>query len=288
MVRMPGFGLDGPWRDNPAFAFVIEDAAGLTWMTGHADETPISPYCVGDSNAGSHALCGLLLALEHRSQTGEGVVVDASMVDAALNVAAEQVVEHSAYGALLGRDGNRGPTAAPQNLYLTADADERRRPRRLGGDSRRHRRPVAGSARRARSARHGRWTPLWPLRPGVASHHDEIDDHLSRWCGERSGDEIVDCLWGADVPVAKVLQPHEQATIAPAAVPRLLRGGRPAAHGDGPAQHRAVPLLTRPQPVPPPPRPVAGRAHRRGAARPRGGRRGAGRASRARSDRQHP
>ena len=29
VVRMPGFGLDGPWRDNPAFAFVIEDAAGL-------------------------------------------------------------------------------------------------------------------------------------------------------------------------------------------------------------------------------------------------------------------
>ena len=46
------------------------------------------------------------------------------MVDAALNVAAEQVIEYSAYGALLARDGNRGPTAAPQNLYLAADADE--------------------------------------------------------------------------------------------------------------------------------------------------------------------
>ena len=48
------------------------------------------------------------------------------MVDAALSVAAEQVVEHSAYGALLERDGNRGPTAAPQNLYLTADMRRRR------------------------------------------------------------------------------------------------------------------------------------------------------------------
>ena len=46
------------------------------------------------------------------------------MVDAALSVAAEQVVEHSAYGSLLQRDGNRGPTAAPQNLYLTADTDD--------------------------------------------------------------------------------------------------------------------------------------------------------------------
>ena len=86
VVRMPGFGLDGPWRDNPAFAFVIEDAAGLTWMTGYPDDNPVSPYCVGDSNAGTHALCGLLLALEHRRRTGEGVLVEAAMVDAALNV----------------------------------------------------------------------------------------------------------------------------------------------------------------------------------------------------------
>src|SRR3546814_1889491 len=81
---MPGFGLDGPWRDNPAFAFVIEDAAGLTWMTGHPDQNPVSPYCVGDSNAGLHAVAGLLVALEHRRRTGEGALVEAAMVDAAL------------------------------------------------------------------------------------------------------------------------------------------------------------------------------------------------------------
>ena len=40
MVRMPGFGLDGPWRDDPAFAFVIEDASGLTWMTGYPRPEP--------------------------------------------------------------------------------------------------------------------------------------------------------------------------------------------------------------------------------------------------------
>ena len=45
MVRMPGFGLDGPWRDLAAFAFVIEDASGLTWLTGHPDLLPFEPYC---------------------------------------------------------------------------------------------------------------------------------------------------------------------------------------------------------------------------------------------------
>ena len=41
-----------------------------------------------------------------------------------LNIAAEQVIEVSAYGALLARAGNRGPTAAPQNLYQAAGPDE--------------------------------------------------------------------------------------------------------------------------------------------------------------------
>ena len=124
MLRMPGFGLDGPWRDNPAFAYVIEAASGISWLTGYPDRNPNEPYSVGDPNAGIHALNALLVALEHRRRTGQGVLVEAAMVDAAINVAAEQVIEYSAYGALLERDGNRGPTAAPQNLYRTNEIDE--------------------------------------------------------------------------------------------------------------------------------------------------------------------
>ncbi|WP_231975404.1 MULTISPECIES: CaiB/BaiF CoA-transferase family protein, partial [unclassified Mycobacterium] len=84
LVRMPGFGLDGPWRDNPAFAYVIEAASGLTWLTGYADRTPYDPYSIGDPNAGMHAANAVLLALSHRRRTGRGVFVEAAMVDAAL------------------------------------------------------------------------------------------------------------------------------------------------------------------------------------------------------------
>ena len=70
MLRMPGFGLDGPWRELSAFAFVIEDASGLTWLTGHPDLLPFEPYSIGDPNAGLHALFGLMLALEHRARDG--------------------------------------------------------------------------------------------------------------------------------------------------------------------------------------------------------------------------
>ena len=203
MVRMPGFGLDGPWRDLPAFAFVIEDAAGLTWLTGHEDLLPIEPYCVGDPNAGLHALVGLLLALEHRDRTGEGGLVEAAMVDAALNVTAEQVIEHSAYGALLQRAGNRGPMAAPQNLYLSADEDHK---------GRRDSWVAIAVETDAQWTALGRalGEPGWATDPALATAagrvaaHDAIDEHLQAWCDGRSADEIVDRLWPAGVPVGKV------------------------------------------------------------------------------------
>ena len=212
MLRMPGFGLDGPWRDQPAFAYAIESASGLSWLTGYPDRPPYEPYSIGDPNAGVHALNALLLALEHRRKTGQGVVVEAAMVDAALSISAEQVIEYSAYGALLERAGNRGPTAVPQNLYRTADVDEFGRQ-----DS-----WVAVAV-----ATDGQWevlcaalgSPAWASDPalglaaGRRAQEDLIDERLAAWCAHRSGDDIVAALWQAGVPAARVMQPHRQTEL---------------------------------------------------------------------------
>jgi crotonobetainyl-CoA:carnitine CoA-transferase CaiB-like acyl-CoA transferase len=206
---MPGFGLDGPWRDVAAFAFVIEDASGLSWLTGYPDRLPLEPYCVGDPNAGLHALTGLLLALERRDRTGEGCLVEAAMVEAALNISAEQVIEHSAYGALLERAGNRGPLAAPQGLYLAAGPDDD------GRDDSWVAVAVASDEQWV-ALRSALGEPTWAADPqlhaaaGRASQQDLLDEHLGRWCRERAADEIVVALWAAGVPVAKVMQPHRQ------------------------------------------------------------------------------
>ena len=212
MVRMPGFGLDGPWRELAAFAFVIEDASGLTWMTGHPDLLPFEPYCVGDPNAGLHALFGMMVALEHRDKTGEGSLVEAAMVDAALNIAAEQVIEHSAYGNLLARAGNRGPCAAPQNLYQASGPDE------YGKDDSWVAIAVTTDEQwKALSDAVGR--PEWGNHPDFATaagrveRQDEIDAALGQWCRERTAGVIVDCLWTAGVPVGEVIQPHRQADL---------------------------------------------------------------------------
>jgi crotonobetainyl-CoA:carnitine CoA-transferase CaiB-like acyl-CoA transferase len=213
LLRMPGFGLDGPWRDNPAFAYVIEAAAGVSWLTGYPDDNPYEPYSIGDPSAGVHAINALMLALEHRRRTGQGVLIEAAMVDAALNIAAEQVIEYSAYGALLQRAGNRGPTAAPQNLYRTADVDEFGR---------------LDSWVAIAVATDDQWValcealglPQWAADTALSSaagrraQHDLIDEQLGVWCQHHSGDEIIGRLWDAGVPVAKVMQPHRQTELA--------------------------------------------------------------------------
>jgi len=212
MVRMPGFGLTGPMRENPAFGYVIEDAAGLTWLTGYPDDSPVEPYTLGDPNAGLHALNGLLLALEHRRRTGEGVLVEAAMVEAAISIAAAQPIEYSAFGTVLQRDGNRGPLAAPQNLYLSADTDEFGRVDAWVAVA------VATDEQWAAlvgALGHPAWAadPALSIAAGRRARHDDIDQHLTAWCADRTSEEIIESLWEAGVPVAKVLQPHRQAEL---------------------------------------------------------------------------
>ena len=241
MLRMPGFGLDGPWRDNPAFAYIIEDASGLSWLTGYPDRNPSEPYSVGDPNAGVHALTAVLLALEHRRRTGEGGLVEAAMVDAALNVAAEQVIEYSAYGRLLQRDGNRGPVAAPQNFYRSADVDEFGRADCWVAIA------VATDAQ-WESLRDALAGPGWAVDPALSdvagrrANHDLIDGHLSAWCSSQTSDAVVETLWKAGVPVAKVMQPHRQSELPQLTHRRFFeRVGHPV---NGPAPHSTLPIST--------------------------------------------
>jgi crotonobetainyl-CoA:carnitine CoA-transferase CaiB-like acyl-CoA transferase len=207
-LRAPAYGLHGPWRERVGYAQTIEMTAGLAWVTGPEDGPPDIPNGACDPIAGLHATIALLLALEHRRRTGEGTLVECPMVGGALNVAAEQVVEYSAYGVVLQREGNRSPVAAPQNAYRTATDD-------LPHDQ-------------------GRWVlvsvetdaqwdalcgvlgrPAWAADPALTTHaerrraHDAIDEHLAAWCASREADDIVEQLWSAGVPVGKVLLPHE-------------------------------------------------------------------------------
>ena len=110
----------------------------MAWLTGYRDRQPIIPQGLCDWLSGVHNAFAVLVALANREQTGAGAVIESPMTETALNIAAEGVLEYSASGRLLSRDGNRGPLAAPQGVY-PASGDERwvairdRRRRAVGG-----------------------------------------------------------------------------------------------------------------------------------------------------------
>ena len=190
------------------------------------------------------------------------------MVDAALNVAAEQVIEYSAYGALLHRAGNRGPGAAPQNLYRTAGVDE------FGREDCWVAIAVATDEQWA-ALRDALGRPGWAMATelsaasGRREHQEELDEHLAAWCLSRTGDQIVDILWAAGVPVAKVMQPHRQTEL-----PQLGHRGffQTVGHPvNGAAAHSTLPVNLHPwaRALPPRPGAAAGTAQSRTAQRTR-------------------
>jgi crotonobetainyl-CoA:carnitine CoA-transferase CaiB-like acyl-CoA transferase len=208
MVRMPAFGLSGPWRDRTGYAQTQEQVSGMAFVTGWDDREPMIPNGPCDPLAGIHATVGLLVALEHRRRTGEGVLVEVPMVGGALNVTAELVVEYDAYANLVTRMGNRSPLYAPQNLYLTADADP---------DGRRDSWVAVSIATEEHwdALRRALGDPEWARDPALArvegrrEAHDLLDEHLGAWCATRSTDEIVATLWDAGVPVGAAVRAFE-------------------------------------------------------------------------------
>lgn len=197
MVRMPAFGLDGPWRDRVGFAQTIEQITGMAWLTGFADGPPVIPRGPCDPLAGLHALVALLVALEHRARSGRGQLVEATMVEAALNAAAEIVLEHSAHGMALARDGNRGPVGAPQNLY-PCRGDDGWLALALTDDA------------QWRSLAHAMGDPAWARDPAFATaagrraQHDRIDAAIGDWCRGRDADALADELLAYGIPAAPV------------------------------------------------------------------------------------
>jgi crotonobetainyl-CoA:carnitine CoA-transferase CaiB-like acyl-CoA transferase len=87
MVRMPAFGLDGPWRDRVGFAQTMEQLSGMAWLTGFADGPPVLPRGPCDPLAGLQRWS--LLAASSTARDRPGPARGRTMVEAALNAAAE-------------------------------------------------------------------------------------------------------------------------------------------------------------------------------------------------------
>lgn len=199
LIRMPAFGLDGPWRDRVGFAMTIEQASGLAWVTGFPDREPTVPRGICDPVGGMTAVLALLGALERKAQGAGGQVIEVSLLEVGLLLAGEQVVEQTAYDVLLERSGNVGPVASPQGVYECRDE---RNPDDLGWVA-----IACANDEQWRALVEALGRPEWAEADAFATEAgrragaDLIDRGLGEWCAGRSGQEICDALAAAGVPV---------------------------------------------------------------------------------------
>lgn len=200
MVRMPAFGLDGPWRDRPGFAQTMEQLTGLAWVTGMPGDQPRIQRGPCDPNAGMHSAFAMLLALQRRDRTGVGCLVEVPMVEAAFNVAAEVTIEWTAYGRRLERIGNRSHRCAPQGVYRCTGVDRWLAISIATDDQWSAFSKIVGipGGVDSRFADHaGRW-----------AHHDELDGLLAAWAADRDAGETADMLIAAGIPAAEMRDPR--------------------------------------------------------------------------------
>jgi crotonobetainyl-CoA:carnitine CoA-transferase CaiB-like acyl-CoA transferase len=211
VVRMPAYGLEGPWRNRPGYAQTMEMTSGMAWVTGNPDGPPMLPNGQVDPLGGNMALVAILLALEHRRQGGTGTLVEVPLIAGALTIASEQVIEYTSTGRLLGRLGNRHPRFAPQGVYRCAGA--------AASET-----WVAISVTTDNAWKelvYALGQPSWATGPeletvhGRRDAHNLIDAELEAWCRSRTPEQVVAALWARGIATGTVLMPHEQLRADP-------------------------------------------------------------------------
>jgi crotonobetainyl-CoA:carnitine CoA-transferase CaiB-like acyl-CoA transferase len=177
VVRMPAFGLTGPWRDRVGFAPTMEQIAGLAWVTGLPDGPPVPPRGACDPLAGAHAAFALLAALEFADRTGRGQLVELPMIETVLNVTATQTIEFEVFGKVLERRGNRGHPSANQDIYRCAGDDD--------------------------------WIAITVHTDEQRSALSQLTGgaELSEWLAGMRLDDVADLLASAGIPAAAVVSP---------------------------------------------------------------------------------
>lgn len=120
-----GYGTDGPWSTRPGQDLLVQSLSGLCWLNGNQSQPPL-PMSVGitDIMAGEHLAQGILSGLYRRSVSGEGMRVDVSLLESALDIQFEGITAFLNDYELPVRsrvNNANAYVAAPYGIYSTAD-----------------------------------------------------------------------------------------------------------------------------------------------------------------------
>lgn len=117
-----GFGQTSPLKHRPCYDIVAQAMGGMANLTGFPDTIPtkVGPS-IADHVAGIYLYVGVATALVHRERTGEGQLVDVSMIDTIFSLLENSLVKYTMGGYIPERNGNIDPSIAPFDIYRCKD-----------------------------------------------------------------------------------------------------------------------------------------------------------------------
>lgn len=199
IVRVTGFGQDGPYASRPGFATTAEAMSGFAAINGEPDGAPLlPPIALTDEVAALVGAFATMVALRHRDRTGEGQVVDVNLLESMVQLmsALPSAAAHLDYDQP--RLGSGIPYTVPRGTYRCADGrwvaistsaeSVAQRVLQLIG--------VAGDDRFA-------------TFEGRAAHRDELDELVRAWVAARPADEVLAEFERAEAAIAPVYTMRE-------------------------------------------------------------------------------
>ncbi|MFN8034628.1 MAG: CoA transferase [Acidimicrobiia bacterium] len=211
VLRVSGFGQDGPYASRPGFATLAEAMGGFAAINGEPDGPPLlPPIALTDEIAALVGAFSVMVALRQRERTGEGQVIDVNLLESMLQVLGPLPSAYAHGGYLQPRLGAGIPYTVPRSTYRCADGVWVA----ISTSSETVADRVLGLIGVGHDERFGSFD-------GRAAHRDELDELLAAWIGARPASEVLGAFEAAQAAIAPVYtmadvfaDPHVQAREA--------------------------------------------------------------------------
>ena len=184
MVRVSGWGQDGPYRDRPGFGTMVEAMSGFAATTGPEESPTLPSFPMADMVAAQAGAVAVLAALRHRDRvSGRGQMIDVPLYEPLLAILGPNALEYRAHGIVRERIGNRSHNASPRGTYKTREGKWVA----LSAST-----PASADAMfKALGIHHLLADPRFATNDARIANGEAVDQAIARAVGKRSREEIV-------------------------------------------------------------------------------------------------
>lgn len=202
LVRISGYGQDGPYSQRPGYGVVCEAFSGVREITGDPDRPPARvAVSMTDYITGLYGAFGAVMAALERQRTGCGQVIDSALYEAAFSFMEPHIPAYQQLGLIAQRCGSRLPGHTPNTLFPTSDG---RYIHITAGSQSIFKRLVVvmGMPALLEDSRYA--TPT-----ARARNEDEMETIVSQWTLTHTLAELERMLGEANVPASRIFNMEE-------------------------------------------------------------------------------